>query len=324
MADSTPTTRFRFWTWLIRLIGVIVPRSVRADWRQEWEAELQSREALLVEWDRLDWRRKGNLLRRSTSAFWDALWLQTYRWEDEVLQDLRFGLRMLFKDKGFTIVAVLSLSFAIGGNAAIFSLVNRVLIRPLTYPQPDRLMRVTEAYPKGAIAALQEQSVTMDLAAFTADSQFNLTGQGEAARLMGGQVSANLFTLLGAAAKVGRTFEAGEDRPARDRVVILSHGLWQTKFGSDPNIIGRRVALDGVSREVVGIMPHDFRFPSYSVQLWIPARFDSSNEEEYWNYGWMSVIARLQSSSSPPQAQRELNTLNSRFSELFPWLVGEH
>src|SRR5690349_7689980 len=104
-----------------------------------------------------------------------AVW-QTYRWEDEMIQDLRFGLRMLIKHKGFTFVAVLSLSLGIGGNAAIFSLVNRVLIRPLPFPQPDRLVRVTEAYPKGAIDALQEQSETMDIAAFTADSQLSLTG----------------------------------------------------------------------------------------------------------------------------------------------------
>jgi len=240
-----------------------------------------------------------------------------------MIQDLRFGLRMLIKHKGFTFVAVLSLSLGIGGNAAIFSLVNRVLIRPLPFPQPDRLVRVTEAYPKGAIDALQEQSETMDIAAFTADSQLSLTGQGEAARLIGSEVSANLFTLLGARAKVGRTFDAGEDRPARDRVVILSHALWQNKFGSDPDIIGRPVALDGIAREVIGVMPADFRFPSPSVQVWIPARFDSSNEEEYWNYGWMSLIARLHTSTSQPQAQSELNTLNSRVSSRFPWPVGD-
>ena len=102
MTDSSRTTRFRFWLWLIRLIGVIVPRRLRADWRQEWEAELHHREALLAEWDRLDWLSKFNLLWRSTSAFWDALWLQPKRLEDEMFQDLRFGVRMLLKHKGFT------------------------------------------------------------------------------------------------------------------------------------------------------------------------------------------------------------------------------
>src|SRR4026207_1718836 len=100
------TARFRFWLWLIRLIGVIVPRRLRADWRQEWEAELRQREALLAEWDRLNWRNKVNLLWRSTSAFWDALWMQSYRWEDAMIQDLRYGFWVVGEDKKVTNVFV--------------------------------------------------------------------------------------------------------------------------------------------------------------------------------------------------------------------------
>src|SRR5262245_66114965 len=142
MADATKTTHFRIWLWLIRMVGVIVPRRLRAGWRQEWEAELRYREELLAQWDRLDWRSKLDLLWRSTSAFWDALWLQPKRLEDEMFQDLRYGVRMLLKHKSFTVVAALSLALGVGANTAIFQLLDAARLRMLPVKNPQELAEV--------------------------------------------------------------------------------------------------------------------------------------------------------------------------------------
>src|SRR3989442_4902244 len=135
MGGSARTTRFRFWLWLIRLIGVLVPRRLRADWRQEWEAELRYRELLLAEWDKLNWKTKFDLLRRSLGAFWDALLLQPRRLEDEMFQDLRFGVRMLAKNPGFTFVAVVTMALGIGMNTALFTILKASML--LTLPPKE-------------------------------------------------------------------------------------------------------------------------------------------------------------------------------------------
>src|SRR5574341_2111038 len=142
-----PKRYLRAHLWLIRLIGVIVPRRLRADWRQEWEAELRYRETLLAEWDNLNRRTKLDLLRRSLGAFWDALLLQPRRLEDEMFQDLRFGVRMLLKNPGFTAVVVLTLALGIGANTAIFSLIDAVLLKMLPVERPEQLYLIQNVGP---------------------------------------------------------------------------------------------------------------------------------------------------------------------------------
>jgi len=174
-------------------------------------------------------------------------------------QDVKYALRTLAKYPGFSVVAVVTLALGIGCNAAVFSLVNSVLLRPLRYAQPNELVRVSGFYPKGAVVALQQMSRNVEIAAYTADSEFNISGQGEAVRVTGSIVSANLFSVLGNEAALGRALRASDDQLGRDGVVVLSHALWQNKFDSDPRIVGRVIAINGEAREVIGVMPARFQ-----------------------------------------------------------------
>lgn len=241
-----------------------------------------------------------------------------------LLQDVRYALRVLKSSPALTSVAILSLAVGIGGNAAMFSVVDAVLLRPLPYPDANRLVTPTGQYPKGAFQAMQGRSRSMEIAAYTYSSdpqfcRFNLTGQGEAMRLMGSSVSSNLFSLLGAQAELGRTFQSGEDQPGRDRLVILSHALWRTKFASDPRIIGRPITMDGAEREVVGVMPAGFAFPSSEIQVWMPLHLDPSETFEQWNTGFMPLVARLRGGATLGQARGEIRPLIRQILPLFPY-----
>jgi len=322
----TRKTRFRFWLWLIRVIGVIVPRRFRAGWRQEWEAELQYREELLAEWDKLDWRAKLALLWHSLGAFMDALWLQPKRLEDEMFQDLRYGARTLLKSPGFTATAVLSLALGIGANTAIFSVINAVLIRPLPYDRPDQIMKLWTTQPQnGALRIpfsapnfvdLKEQNrVFSDMAVYRG-WQFILTGAGEPLRVYGHRVSAGFFPVLGVKPLLGRGFLYEEDRSGNDGVVVISYGLWQSHFAADPGIIGRSLTINDISRTVVGVMPHGFRFESQGNALWVPMAFTPADLNRRLSN--TSVIARLKPGVSREQAQAEMNILAAQLESRHP------
>ena len=240
---------------------------------------------------------------------------------ETLLQDLRFSLRMLRKSPGFTAVAVLTLALGIGANTAIFSLVNGILLIPLPYTSPEQLVSITGTYPKGGVVALREQMRTMDVAAYYEGHEFNLTGQGEPLRLTGTVVSAEFFSVLGARPELGRTFVSGEDIPGQDNYVVLSHALWQQRFAGDPTIIGRPVQLEGISRQVVGVMPPDFRFPSSKTQIWLPLRNDPRDTILYWADDYMPVIGRLRRGITLEQARTEIRMFQSRVGVIFPWTM---
>ena len=225
---------------------------------------------------------------------------------ERLLQDFRFAARIFRRTPGFTAIAVLSLALGIGGNAAMFSLVNRLLVRPLPYHEPGRLVRITGIYPRAAVSFFQQQSRAMYVAAVSMGSEFNLTGRGEAVRILGSAASANLFSVLGAPVARGRGFEPGEDSPGRDAVVILSDSLWKTRFGGDPAVVGRVVALNGVSRRIIGVMPPGFSYPSSKVQAWIPLRLDPSNFLEYWGGEFVPLLAGLRPGTTADQARGEI------------------
>jgi len=240
---------------------------------------------------------------------------------ETLLQDLRFAFRMLRKSPGFTTVAVLTLALGIGANTAIFSLVNGILLVPLPYPSPEQLVSITGTYPKGGVVAMREQVHTIDVAAYYEGHEFNLTGQGEPLRLAGTVVSADFFSVLGARAELGRTFIPGEDIPGQDNYVVLSHAVWQQRFASDPAIIGRPIQLEGISRQVVGVMPPNFRFPSAKTQIWVPLHNDPRDAILYWADDFMPVIGRLHPGVTYEQARAEIRMFQSRVGALFPWVM---
>jgi putative ABC transport system permease protein len=242
-----------------------------------------------------------------------------------LIQDLRYGVRMLVKNPAFTLVAALTLALGIGANTAIFSVVNAVLLQPLPYEKPEQLVGMDLASdnfqfenggfplpPAGYIFLKTNSQSFSDMAALSNKGwPANLTGAGEPERLQGFKVTANLFALLGAKPILGRTFLNEEDQPGSNQVVVLSFELWQRRFGGDRNVVGRALTLNGDSYTVVGVLPPDFRFYT-KTELWTPLAFtfEEANERKA-NY--LEVIARRRPEVSFSQAADEVNRLSRQF-----------
>jgi len=243
-----------------------VPRRLRADWRQEWETELRYREMRLADWDRLDWRGRLDLLRRSSSAFGDAMWMQQKRLEAEMIQDLRYGMRILRTSPGFASVAVLTLALGIGANTAIFTLLDKLVIRTLPVERPHELVTfVVDAggdpaifsYP-GYVDLRDGNDVLAGLVAYF-QRAFTLSDASHAERVIGQIVSGNYFDVLGVRPALGRFFLPEEDRtPGLHPVVVISDGLWRRRFAADPAVLGRTVVLNAHGYTVVGVAPPEF------------------------------------------------------------------
>jgi putative ABC transport system permease protein len=245
----------------------------------------------------------------------------------DLWQDLRYGLRMLLKNPGFTIVAVIALALGIGANSAIFSVVNTVLLSPLPYKEPERLVMVWEdrsarGFPRDTPAAAnyidwRDQNQVFESMAAIANESFNLTGVGEPERIEGRRVSASLFPLLGVEPQLGRAFLPEEDKPGGGRVVLMSHGLWQRRFGSDMNITGKLLTLNGESYTVIGVMPSHFQFPTREDELWVPIAFTSEEAASRGRH-YLEVIARLKQGVTLEQAQAEMKAIAARLEQQYP------
>lgn len=243
---------------------------------------------------------------------------------DELLHDVRYALRVFRRNPGFAGIAILSLALGIAGNTAIFSIIDTLLIKPLPFPEPDRLVRITELYPKAILAYYQQRSRSMDIAFVSPGSEFNLTGVGPASRITGSNTSVNFFAVMGVPVERGRAFEASEDRKGNDGVIVLSHELWQNKFDGDGDIVGKTLTLNGINRRVIGIAPASFAFPSTAVQFWIPARMDPSDSEDYWGGDFVPLVARLKSGATIAQARSEIHWLAAAIWTMFPWPMPRH
>jgi putative ABC transport system permease protein len=244
--------------------------------------------------------------------------------------DVQYGSRILRKNLSFTLSAVLTLALGIGGATAIFSVVNGILLRPLPYRSPERLVQIWENHPDlgqkipVAPANFQDwQRQSRSFQALTAyigpeagsNSIYTVNGTGEPERIQGTSVAANVFAVVGVVPMLGRSFAAGEVGPDRDGVVVISHAYWRSHYAENAKVLGSKLAVDGKLREIVGVMPAGFSFPTASVQLWVPFNRDFSSRRRAHMF---QVIGRLAPGASEAQARSELETIAGRLAKQYP------
>ena len=246
-----------------------------------------------------------------------------------IAADVRYAFRTLRRNPGFAIVVLLTLALGIGANAAIFSVVNGVLLRPLPFRDADRLMVIWGDLKRpglndipasaGEYVDYRDRSHAFEQVSAYDTVGFNLTGGGEPERVEGAVVTTTFFSLLGASAQAGRTFVAGEDQPGRDDVVVLSHSLWTRRFSANPAIVGQTIPVDGRPTQVVGVMPAAFQFPDRSIEIWKPFLLDAEalSDNNRGSHGY-TALARLKAGISRQQAQADLNAVTAAFKADHP------
>jgi predicted permease len=241
--------------------------------------------------------------------------------------DLRYAARNLWQRPGFTVVALITLALGIGANTAIFSVVNGVLLQPLPFPDSDRLVSLREVnlvkQPDAQIAPgnflewQRQNTVFAQLETYRTVS-YNLSGDGNPERLLGARVSYGMFKLLGVQPVVGRYFLPEEDQPGREKVVLISNGLWQRRFGANPSVVGKTLRLSGENFTVIGVLPREFRLPDQRErELWTPIAFKDT-EQSLRQARYVDAIARLKPGVTIAQAQTEMNAIAGRLANQYP------
>ena len=253
---------------------------------------------------------------------------------ESLLHDVRYALRMLRKSPAFTLVALAVLTVGIGANVAVFSVVNTVLLRPLPYRDPGRLIMIWESLPgigfgqvgtaTGEYLDYRDRNRVFSGIAGYKNDTVNLTGSGQPERIHITQASANLFSVLGVQPMLGRTYAAEEDRPGAAKVAVLSYGLWKRRYGSDRDILGRTIDLDGQPYTVIGVMPASFQFPFSSLpysdhaELWLPVAFTSDEIADRVREFGTFTVARLKPGVSLQQAQEDVAWVAAGFQKQYP------
>jgi putative ABC transport system permease protein len=243
---------------------------------------------------------------------------------DSFLQDLRYALRRIVRSPGFTIVSVMTLALGIGANSAIFSVVNGVLLQPLPFRDPSSLValyhvsegrRTTMSGPN--FTDMRRLSTTLADAAAISRYRTILTGQGEPIRLNAADVSAGFFDVLGVQPAIGRTFRTEENQTGHTNVVILADGIWRQQFGGDPQIVGKNITLDGVSRQVIGVMPAGFAYPADRV-LWTPIEHTPGFVSEQRGAWYLAVIGRAKPGVALPSVSAEIDAIGKQLAKQYP------
>lgn len=333
------TSRLAFWLALriVRVVAMLVPAAVRADWRREWDAELRHRAALLCRRRNVTWRTNMELLRRALGSLPDAAWIRRqFTLDADAIHDAAHAGRMLVRTPGFTMVALFVFALGIGATTAVVSIADTLFVRPLPFPDGERVLSVwqvnrttgigREDVAPGNALDWMARARSFDAVAIAEPRTLDAYLEGREPELMGGaRVSDQFFTVFALSMEHGRVFLPNEYQRGGPRAVILGHRIWRERFGSDPNIVGKPLRLDTDSYTIVGVMPSTFelrpfdnRFPQPEPAVWLPKQGVQPFEPERRGRGYWNMFGRLAPGVSVAQAKAEFEGLSAQLAREYP------